>query len=251
MTAQTGILIVTGGSRGIGAATARLGGAAGYAVAVNYNASADEAKAVVRDIEAGGGRAIAVKADVATDEGARHLFETVDRELGTVTALFNNAGIIHRNMLIEDTDLAEIDRMWRVNISSQFICAREAVKRMSTKHGGKGGAIVNMSSAAARIGGGGGLLAYGASKGAIDTFTTGLAMEVAPYGIRVNAVRPGLIETEIHNDTGDLERLKRLTPHVPMGRSAPPGEVADLVLYLLSDKASYVTATSIDVSGGR
>lgn len=248
---MAGVLIVTGGSRGIGAATARLGAREGYAVAVNYNASPDRAEAVVADIKSAGGKAIAVKADVSTEEGAKLLFETVDRELGTVTALFNNAGIIHRNMLIEDSDLAEIERMWRVNISSQFLCAREAVRRMSTKHGGKGGAIVNMSSAAARLGGGGGLLAYGASKGAIDTFTTGLAMEVAPYGIRVNAVRPGIIETEIHDDTGEKGRVQRLTPAVPMGRSAPPEEVADAVLYLLSDKASYVTATHLDVSGGR
>ncbi len=245
------VLIVTGGSRGIGAATARLGAGEGYAVAVNYNASAAKAEELVAEITATGARAIAVKADVSTDEGARTLFEAVDRELGTVTALFNNAGVIHQNMPIEETDLAEIDRMWRVNISSQFICAREAVKRMSRKHGGQGGAIVNMSSAAARLGGGGGLLAYGASKGAIDTFTTGLAQEVAPFGIRVNAVRPGIIETEIHDGTGDLDRVERLGKLVPMGRSAPPEEVADAVLYLLSDKASYVTGTHVDVSGGR
>ncbi|MEM9027672.1 MAG: SDR family oxidoreductase [Pseudomonadota bacterium] len=248
---MSGVLIVTGGSRGIGAATAQLGAREGYAVAVNYNASPDRANAVVSDITQAGGKAIAVQADVSTEAGVKQLFETVDRELGTVTALFNNAGVIHENMLIEDTDLAEIDRMWRVNISSQFLCAREAVKRMSKRHGGQGGAIVNMSSAAARLGGSGGLLAYGASKGAIDTFTYGLAVEVAPYGIRVNAVRPGLIETEIHDDTGETGRLDRLTPAVPMGRSAPPEEVADLVLYLLSDKASYVTATQVDVSGGR
>ena len=248
---MTKVLIVTGGSRGIGAATARLGAREGYAVAVNYNASPDKAQSVVADIEAAGGKAIAVRADVSTEEGATSLFEAVDRELGTVTALFNNAGVIHKAMAIEDTDLAEIDRMWRVNISSQFLCAREAVKRMSSKHGGKGGAIVNMSSAAARLGGGGGLLAYGASKGAADTFTTGLAQEVAPYGIRVNAVRPGIIETEIHDDTGDMTRVERLGPSVPMGRSAPPEEVADVVLYLLSDRSSYVTATHVDVSGGR
>lgn len=248
---MAGILVVTGASRGIGAATAKLGAAAGYAVAVNYNASSAKAEEVVAQIKGAGGTALAIKADVSTDEGAKHLFETVDRELGTVTALFNNAGIIHENMPIEETDLAEIDRLWKVNISSQFACAREAVKRMSTKHGGKGGAIVNMSSVAARIGGGGGLLAYAASKGAIDTFTTGLAMEVAAHGIRVNAVRPGIIETEIHDGTGDMDRVARLGPLVPMGRSAPPEEVADLVLYLLSDKASYVTATSVDVAGGR
>jgi NAD(P)-dependent dehydrogenase (short-subunit alcohol dehydrogenase family) len=248
---MAGVLVVTGGSRGIGAATAKLGHKAGYAVVVNYNASATAAEAVVADITADGGKAIAVKADVATPEGAAQLFEATDTAFGQVTALFNNAGIIHENTLIGGFDAETLNELWRVNITSQFLCAGEAVKRMATDNGGTGGAIVNMSSAAARIGGHGGLMAYAASKGAIDTFTTGLAVEVARKGIRVNAVRPGLIETSIHDATGDKQRLEKLTPMVPMGRAAPPEEVADVVLYLLSDKASYVTGTHVDVSGGR
>jgi NAD(P)-dependent dehydrogenase (short-subunit alcohol dehydrogenase family) len=245
------VLIVTGGSRGIGAATARLAAERGYKVAVNYKANAERAQAVVADIVETGGRAIAIPADVATEEGVTNLFETVDRELGPVTALFNNAGVIHKATLITDFDIADLDRMWRVNISSQFLCAREATKRMSTSRGGQGGAIVNMSSAAAYLGGPNGLLCYAASKGAIDTFTQGLAVELAPQGIRVNAVRPGLIETEIHDDTGELDRIRKLMPQVPLGRSGKPEEVAEAVLWLLSPQASYVTGSLIDVGGGR
>lgn len=245
------VLVVTGGSRGIGAATARAAAREGYAVAVNYNASSAAAEAVVADVKAAGGRAIAVQADVSTADGARDLFDATDEALGPVTALFNNAGIVHRNARIGDYDADVLDRLWRVNISSQFFCAGEAVKRMATDLGGSGGAIVNMSSAAARLGGPGSLLAYATSKGAIDTFTTGLALELAPRGIRVCAVRPGIIETDIHDDTGDPERVKELSKLVPMGRSASPKEVADLVLYLLSDRATYVTNTHVDVSGGR
>lgn len=248
---MTGILVVTGGSRGIGAAAATLGGARGYKVAVNYNSSPDAADRVVAAIRAAGGVAEAIKADVSTEEGARHLFEETDRRLGRVTALFNNAGIIHRNVAITEIDLETINAQWLINISSQFLCAREAVKRMSTKLGGSGGAIVNMSSAAARLGGGGALLAYAASKGAIDTFTKGLASEVAGQGIRVNAVRPGLIETEIHDGTGDMQRIQRLVGGVPMGRPGSAEEVAEVVLWLLSDQASYVTDSIVDVAGGR
>ncbi len=248
---MAGILIVTGGSRGIGAVTARLGGARGYHVAVNYNRNPERAQAVVDDIERAGGRAIAVQADVGVEADVVRLFETVDREFGPVTALFNNAGIVHRNKPITEFGQAELDTMWRVNISSQFLCAREAAKRMSTKLGGQGGAIVNMSSAAARLGGPNGALAYAASKGAIDTFTRGLALELAPQGIRVNAVRPGLIETEIHDDMGDKERLARLGPTVPLGRTGKPEEVAEAVLWLLSPQASYVTDSYVDIGGGR
>jgi NAD(P)-dependent dehydrogenase (short-subunit alcohol dehydrogenase family) len=248
---MSNVLVVTGGSRGIGAATARLGGERGWKVAVNYVNAADRAEEVVKHVERAGGRAIAVKADVATEAGATHLFKVVDEQLGAVTGLFNNAGIIHRNTLITDFDIGTLERIWRVNISSQFLVAREAVRRMSTRHGGKGGAIVNMSSAGAYIGGPNGLLAYAASKGAIDTFTRGLAVETAPQGIRVNAVRPGLIETEIHDDTGETDRLKKLVSGVPMGRTGKAEEVAEAVLWLLSPQASYVTDTLVDVAGGR
>jgi NAD(P)-dependent dehydrogenase (short-subunit alcohol dehydrogenase family) len=245
------VLVVTGGSRGIGAATALLGAAKGYAVAVNYNASPDRANAVVDEIRAAGGTAEAIQADVSTDDGARRLFTETDTRLGPVTALFNNAGIIHKNCLIGDIDVNTVNEQMRVNVTSQFLCAREAVNRMSKDKGGKGGAIVNMSSAAARLGGGGALLAYAASKGAIDTFTHGLAVEVAKQGIRVNAVRPGLIETEIHDKTGDMARIQNLLPFVPMGRPGTAHEVAEAVIWLLSPEASYVTDTFVDVAGAR
>jgi len=246
-----GVLIVTGGSRGIGAATAKLGAARGYHVAVNYNRSPDQAEALVREIEEAGGRAIAIKADVSREADVVRLFETVDRTLGRVTALFNNAGVVHQMKSITEFSAEELGEMWRINITSQFLCAREAAKRMSTRLGGQGGAIVNMSSAAARLGGANGSLAYAASKGAIDTFTTGLALELGPQGIRVTAVRPGLIETSIHDDMGDPDRLAKLRPTVPLGRTGKVEEVAEAVLWLLSPQASYVTNTIIDIGGGR
>lgn len=245
------VLVVTGASRGIGAATARLAGARGASVAVNYNSSPEHAEEVVKAVERAGGRAIAVEADVSTEEGATHLFEVVDAQLGPLTQLFNNAGVFQRYERITETRLDTLDRIWRVNISSQFLCAREAVRRMSTKLGGKGGAIVNMSSAGAYIGGAGGILAYAASKGAIDTFTRGLALECADQGIRVNAVRPGFIETDIHDQTGEAQRLKRVVTTVPVGRIGTPEEVAEAVLWLLSPAASYVTDTLVDLAGGR
>lgn len=248
---MAGVLIVTGGSRGIGAATAKLGAARGYQVAVNYNRNPASAEAVVKEIEQSGGRAVAIQADVSREADVVRLFETVDRELGRVSALFNNAGVIHRMKPITDFAEADLAEMWRVNITSQFLCAREAAKRMSTKLGGEGGAIVNMSSAAARLGGANGSLAYAASKGAIDTFTTGLALELAPQGIRVTGVRPGLIDTTIHNDMGDPDRLAKLRPTVPLGRTGRVEEVAEAVLWLLSPQASYVTNTIIDIGGGR
>jgi NAD(P)-dependent dehydrogenase (short-subunit alcohol dehydrogenase family) len=248
---MAGIIVITGGSRGIGAATARMSAARGYQVAVNYNASPDAAHAVVADITKAGGTAVAIAADVSTDAGATRLFAECDRLLGPVTALFNNAGIIHTNMSILGVTAEVLEQQWRVNVTSQFLCAREAVRRMSTKTGGRGGSIVNMSSRAAVIGGAHTSLPYAASKGAIDTFTHGLALEVASQGIRVNAVRPGLIETTIHNDTGDLERLKKLTPLVPQGRTGTPDEIAEGVLWLLSPAASYVTASLVDLGGGR
>lgn len=248
---MAGVLVVTGGSRGIGAATAKLGAARGYKVAVNYNRSPDRAEALVKEIEQNGGRAIAVQADVSREADVVRLFEIVDRELGRVTALFNNAGVVHRLTPITEFTEDALADMWRINITSQFLCAREAAKRMSTRFGGQGGAIVNMSSAAARLGGPNGSLAYAASKGAIDTFTTGLAIELGPQGIRVNAVRPGLIETTIHDDMGDPERLERLRPTIPLQRTGTVEEVAETVLWLLSPQASYVTNAIVDVGGGR
>lgn len=248
---MSGILVVTGASRGIGAAAAILGAKHGYAVAVNYNTSPDRADQVVNTIRQAGGTAEAIKANVATEEGAIGLFETVDSKLGPVTALFNNAGIIQKNEVIANYTADMVNEQMTINITSQFLCAREAVKRMSTDNGGAGGAIVNMSSAAARLGGGGALLAYAASKGAIDTLTKGLAAETAKQGIRVNAVRPGLIETEIHDGTGDMKRIENLVSGVPMGRSGSAEEVAEAVIWLLSPEARYVTDSIIDVTGGR
>ena len=248
---MTGILVVTGASRGIGAATAVLGAKHGLAVAVNYNSSPDRAAQVVAEIRENGGTAEAIQADVSTEAGAEALFEQVDAKMGRVTALFNNAGIIQKNALIADYTADMVNEQLTINVTSQFLCAREAISRMSTSTGGSGGAIVNMSSAAAKLGGGGALLAYAASKGAIDTLTKGLAAETAKQGIRVNAVRPGLIETEIHDGTGDLNRVNNLMSGVPMGRAGTAQEVAEAVIWLLSPEASYVTDTIVDVSGGR
>src|SRR5208282_1080214 len=216
---MTPVLIVTGGGRGIGAACARLAGARGYAVAVNYNTNAARAREVVAEVEKAGGRALAVQADVSTEAGALALFETVDRELGTLSALFNNAGTILPSGVVASVTAADLERLWRINITSQFLCAREAVKRMSTKSGGKGGAIVNMSSVHSRIGAPGAFVSYAASKGAIDSFTHGLALEVVGEGIRVNAVRPGIIDTEIHALAAIPTGPRR---SVPRCRSAAP-----------------------------
>lgn len=248
---MSGVLVITGASRGIGAATAKLAGARGWAVAVNYNSSPDRAEAVVAAIGKSGGKAVAIKADVSTADGAVKLFAETDRQLGRVTGLFNNAGIVHAYKPITELTAEELQNHWRINITSQFLCAGEAVKRMSTKSGGSGGAIVNMSSRASIIGGPGGMLAYAASKGAIDTFTRGLSIDVAPLGIRVNAVRPGLIDTGIHDDTGDKDRLKKLVAFVPAGRVGTAEEVGETVLWLLSPAASYVTASYVDISGAR
>lgn len=245
------VLVITGASRGIGAAAARIGASQGYAVAVNYIHNAAAADQVVAEITNRGGRAVPVQADVSTDAGVKTLFETVDQELGPLTALFANAGIIQKNTVITDYDADTLANIWRINITSQFLCCREAVGRMSTARDGNGGAIVIMSSAASRLGGAGTIMAYGASKGASDTLTIGLAQEVAEQGIRVNGIRPGLIETEIHDGTGDLNRIENLVGGVPMGRSGSAEEVAQAVLWLLSDAASYITGTLVDVSGGR
>lgn len=248
---MTGVLIVTGASRGIGAACARAGGGRGYKVCVNYNTSAGRAQIIVDDIVKAGGQAIAVKADVATEAGAKNLFETVDRELGTVTALVNNAGTILPQSRVEGCEAGALELLFKVNVISQFLCAREAIRRMSTKHGGSGGAIVNISSVHSRLGAPGLFVSYAATKGAIDTFTFGLAIEVAGEGIRVNAVRPGLINTELHAVGGDPQRAQRFGSTVPIGREGEPKEIAEAVVWLLSDTASYVVGALVDVGGGR
>ncbi|HQZ45262.1 MAG TPA: SDR family oxidoreductase [Usitatibacteraceae bacterium] len=245
------VAIITGAGRGIGAATAILAASRGYAVCVNYRRSADDARDVVKAIVDAGGRAVAVAADVAVEEDVVRLFETAARELGPVTALVNNAGILERQMRVEDMDAARLRRVLDVNVVGSFLCAREAVKRMSTRHGGMGGAIVNVSSGAARWGSPDEYVDYAASKGAIDTMTIGLSKEVAAEGIRVNAVRPGLVITGIHAAGGEPGRVERMKSSVPLGRGGMPEEVATAILWLLSDEASFTTGAIIDVSGGR
>ena len=244
-------LIVTGASRGIGAETAKLAGARGDAVCVNYCRQRPAADAVVHEITRGGGRAIAVQADVASEADVVRLFNIVDRELGPPGGLVNNAGILEAQARVEQIDAARLGRIFATNVTGAFICAREAVKRMSTKHGGGGGAIVNVSSRAAVLGAPGEYVDYAASKAALDTLTVGLAREVAAEGIRVNAVRAGIIYTDIHASGGEPGRPDRLGPTLPMQRSGTAVEVARAILWLLSDEASYTTGSFVDVSGGR
>ncbi|MEM7771468.1 MAG: SDR family oxidoreductase [Cyanobacteria bacterium P01_A01_bin.37] len=245
------VMIITGGSRGIGAATACLAAERGYAVCVNYRRNQDAADNVVSSITQGGGRAIAIAADVASDHDVIHLFEAVDEQLGTVTALVNNAGTLEKQARVESMDAARLNRVFATNITGSFLCAREAIKRMSTRHGGVGGAIVNVSSVAARLGSSGEYVDYAASKGAIDTLTIGLAKEVADEGIRVNAVRPGFIYTDIHASGGEPNRVERVKEFVPMKRGGQAIEVANAILWLLSAEASYTTGAFIDIAGGK
>ena len=245
------VMVVTGGSRGIGAATALMGAARGYAVCVNYASNASAAEGIVERIVAMGGHATAVQADVASESDVVRLFESVDRELGRVTALVNNAGILGLQMRVEQMDAARLTRVLATNVTGSFMCAREAIRRMSTRHGGSGGAIVNLSSMGARLGSPGEYVDYAASKGAIDTMTVGLARELATEGIRVNAVRPGIIDTDIHASGGMPDRVERMKEFVPMKRGGTADEVAESILWLLSDAAAYVTGAIIDVSGGR
>ena len=245
------VLLVTGGSRGIGAATALLAARKGYAVAVNYTRNAEAAEEVVAAIRAAGGVAEAFQGDVAEEAQILALFTQVDARLGRLTALVNNAGIVDQTARVDQMSLERLKRMFDINVIGSFLCAREAIKRMSTKHGGRGGAIVNVSSAASRLGAPGQYVDYAATKGAIDAFTIGLAKEVAAEGIRVNAVRPGLIETDIHASGGLPNRVNDLKHQVPMQRGGSAEEVAQAIVWLLSPEASYTTMSLVEVSGGR
>lgn len=245
------IMLITGGSRGIGAATAILAAGNGYAVAVNYNKNKEAADAVVAGITAKGGKAVAIQADIAIEADVLRLFGETDKQLGRLDCLVNNAGILEKQMRVEDITVDRLNRIFAANITGQFICAREAIKRMSTKYGGNGGTIINVSSIAARLGSPDEYVDYAASKGAIDTFTIGLSREVAAEGIRVNAVRPGLIYTGIHADGGEPGRVDRVKASLPMKRGGQPSEIAEAICWLASEKSSYATGTFIDLGGGR
>jgi len=240
------VMIVTGGGRGIGAATARLAAERGFAVCVNYRQDKEAAVSLAKEI-----KGIAVQADVSQEADVVRLFEETDRALGRVGALVNNAGIVDRSVRVEQITAARLARMFAVNVTGSFLCAREAVKRMSKRHGGAGGAIVNVSSIAAKLGSPGDYVDYAASKGAIDTFTIGLAKEVGAEGIRVNAVRPGIIRTGIHAVSGDPARVERIGQTAALQRPGEPEEVARAILWLVSEEASYLTGAIVDVSGGR
>ncbi len=245
------VALITGASRGIGAATALRAAQQGFAVAVNYTRSAEAANAIVQQIVTAGGTAIAVHADVADEAQVLAMYQLIDTQLGPLAALVNNAGVVDVAARVDEMSVQRIRRMFDINVLGTFICTREALRRMSTRHGGKGGCIVNVSSVAARLGGPGQYVDYGASKGAIDTFTVGLAKEVASEGVRVNAVRPGIIETDIHASGGQPDRAQQMAPLVPMLRAGSADEVARAIIWLLGPDASYVTGANIDVSGGR
>ena len=245
------VVLITGGSRGIGAATALAAARAGYAVAVNFHRNAAAAQAVVDEIKAQGGQALALEADVTQEEDVLALFAAIDTAWGRLDALVNNAGIVDVSCRVDAMGVARLKRMFETNVVGSFICAREAVLRMSTRHGGRGGTIVNVSSAAARLGSPGQYVDYAASKGAIDTFTIGLAKELAAEGIRVNGVRPGIIDTEIHASGGEPNRAQLLGAQVPMQRPGTAEEVAQAIMWLIGPQSSYSTGALLDVSGGR
>ena len=244
-------VLVTGGGRGIGAACSLLCARQGWAVAVNYTRDAGAARDVVERIRAAGGTALDVQADVSNEAQVLAMFATIDRELPRLGALINNAGVVDVAARLDTMSLQRLQRMFAINVFGSFMCAREAVKRLSTAHGGAGGAIVNVSSVAARLGSPAMYVDYAASKAAIDTFTLGLAREVAAEGVRVNAVRPGIIETEIHASGGQADRVRQIVPQLPMQRAGSADEVAQAIIWLLSDAASYTTGAVLDVSGGR
>lgn len=245
------IVLVTGGGRGIGKATSLLLAARGYRVAVNYRQRADAAEAVVEQIKKGGGEAFTIQADIAEEEQVVAMFEQIDTQGAPLRGLVNNAGILFQQITLENLTAERINRVFATNVTGSFLCCREAVKRMGYHHGGQGGAIVNVSSAAARLGAPGEYVDYAASKGAMDTLTKGLSLEVAAQGIRVNSVRPGLIYTGMHADGGEPGRVDRVGPALPMQRGGQPEEVAQAIAWLLSDEASYITGTFIDAAGGR
>ena len=245
------ILLVTGGSRGIGAACALLAARQGWDVAVNYTSDSVAAEAVVAQVRAFGRRAITLRADVADEAAVLAMFHAVDRELGPLQGLVNNAGVVDVAARIDEGSVARWQRMFNINVIGSMVCAREAVRRMSTKHGGQGGVIVNLSSAAARIGAPGQYVDYASAKAAIDVFTLGLAREVANEGIRVNAVRPGIIDTDIHASAGLPDRASRMAPSLPMQRAGTADEVGEAIVWLLSDASSYTTGSVVEVTGGR
>jgi NAD(P)-dependent dehydrogenase (short-subunit alcohol dehydrogenase family) len=244
-------LVVTGASRGIGAAVAQLAGSRGYSVAVNFRSNEAAARAVVNEIRSSGGLSVAIRGDVAVEADIIHLFQDAEQALGPIYGLVNNAGLTGGFSRVEKLNAANLVQVLNANIAGTILCSREAVKRMSNRRGGQGGVIVNISSLAARTGGAGEWVHYAASKGAVNTFTIGLAREVAGEGIRVNAVAPGLIDTEIHAANGAPDRLQRLSPTIPLGRPGSAAEVAEGVLWLLSDAASYTTGTILEIGGGR
>ena len=245
------VLLVTGASRGIGAETARLAAELGYLVCINFHTSETDARQLLESIQSAGHQAFIVKANISDENEVKQLFKTIDSEFGPLSALVNNAGILEQQSDFENISLARLQRVFRTNVEGSFLCAREAIRRMSTRHGGEGGSIVNLSSRAAVLGAAHEYVDYAASKGAIDAMTTGLANELGDQGIRVNAVRPGLIYTDMHASGGEAGRVDRLKTGVPMQRGGQAIEVARAILWLLSDEASYTTGTFIDVSGGR
>ena len=249
--AMSRVMLITGASRGIGAATARLAARQGYALCLNFHQREDAANQVLEQVRAAGVPAITVKADVADESQVLQMFEVIDREFGRLDVLVNNAGMLEQQMRLEQMDAARWMRVLGANVIGSFLCAREAIKRMSTKHGGQGGSIVNLSSIAARLGAPGEYIDYAAAKGAIDSMTVGLAREVADEGIRVNAVRPGVIHTEIHASGGEPDRIERVKASVPMRRGGQAEEIAEAILWLASEQASYTTGALLDVSGGR